>query len=524
MNKKTAELIVSQNSHGYCDVDVYIRDGEAEWLYQVSKDLESGDITQAGPRYAATKDDDFDDRRLRPIPDEVAVAMSAVYQEAVDLINKTIASAKTSEEQPALGWIQAHDDAAAQEGWNIFDCDGSANDRWQLCRIDDVDAFQEAAGFKPPQLASDDDAFLIVANGTQPHHQAARDFLKAHNMKEFTAVMAFDGKALRGEVGKHDWCIGKGSEDGYPVFVDDRQLSYRPTLDTARELAFSIIADLQADGDYRLNDRPAGFNPPKRKQAETQQCTSQNAMAYYVWTDDGSCDNKTSDLTEARKWRDEFIQQGYLGSYITDSDNNIIEEREAPEWFTALQPEQWKQIVLRAGLDWNETMLNRWTEFTEKDQRKLCAAAEIVCRNLADTGGALSATIATDQSGAEWNSTIFLREHHSLQPSGRFITDKLGRKVAEMMQPGDSVSEQETYKRRLVGSFNALPTLFGVLLRADADGKLSNVLYAEGLSDAYEVVFKEALTAMGESGVAEMLQRYELEPSAINTFAEKTGE
>ena len=70
---------------------------------------------------------------------------------------------------------------------------------------------------------------------------------------------------LQGEVGKHDWCIGEGCEDGYPVFVDDRQLSYRATTELAQEYALSVIADLQADGDYRLNDRPSGFLPPKRK-------------------------------------------------------------------------------------------------------------------------------------------------------------------------------------------------------------------------------------------------------------------
>ena len=65
-----------------------------------------------------------------------------------------------------------------------------------------------------------------------------------------------------GEVGRHDWCIGAGCEDGYPVFVDDRQLSYRPTPKEAMAYALEIIARLDADGDYRLNDRPTGFLPP----------------------------------------------------------------------------------------------------------------------------------------------------------------------------------------------------------------------------------------------------------------------
>lgn len=64
------------------------------------------------------------------------------------------------------------------------------------------------------------------------------------------------------QVGKHDWCVGNQTEEGFLVFVDDRPVSYRPTLESARTLALEIIARCAADGDYRLNDKPAGFNPP----------------------------------------------------------------------------------------------------------------------------------------------------------------------------------------------------------------------------------------------------------------------
>lgn len=92
-------------------------------------------------------------------------------------------------------WSPAHDAAAAREGWNIWDSAGSANGRWQVQRIDDADAFEQATGFAPVQLKSDDQAFHIVANGTAEHHAAARAFLKAHNAVEYDAVMAFKGQA-----------------------------------------------------------------------------------------------------------------------------------------------------------------------------------------------------------------------------------------------------------------------------------------------------------------------------------------
>lgn len=74
------------------------------------------------------------------------------------------------------------------------------------------------------------------------------------------------GKRISGQIGRHDWAIGETCEDGVPVFVDDRQLSYRKDVGAAKAYAHEIIARLQADGDYRLNDRPAGFLPPSLPQ------------------------------------------------------------------------------------------------------------------------------------------------------------------------------------------------------------------------------------------------------------------
>lgn len=69
-------------------------------------------------------------------------------------------------------------------------------------------------------------------------------------------------KRSRGSVGIHDWCVGFRTEDGFAVFVDDRPVGYRKSLEEAKTHAMNMIARLQADGDYRLNDRPQGFCPP----------------------------------------------------------------------------------------------------------------------------------------------------------------------------------------------------------------------------------------------------------------------
>ncbi|CAB3753991.1 hypothetical protein [Paraburkholderia humisilvae] len=103
----------------------------------------------------------------------------------------------------------------------------------------------------------------------------------------------------------------------------------------------------------------------------------------------------------------------------------------------------------------------------------------------------------------------------ALFPSGRFITDGDHRKVAEMFQPGDSPLEMEMIKRRIVGSFNALPGLVGVLMRADKESALWQAISKEGIADSYAIALSEAVIALGDSGIAEVAHRYELDPDAI---------
>ena len=112
------------------------------------------------------------------------------YRKAADEIAKL-----TGQEQTARGfvsmnspdpeslipnWSQAHCEAAQKEGWDIFDTYGSDSGPWQLQRLDNVDD-----GADSTQLTTDNQAWSLVLEGSLPHHQAARDFIRVHNPMEY---------------------------------------------------------------------------------------------------------------------------------------------------------------------------------------------------------------------------------------------------------------------------------------------------------------------------------------------------
>ncbi|MBB5546585.1 hypothetical protein [Paraburkholderia fungorum] len=112
------------------------------------------------------------------------------------------------------------------------------------------------------------------------------------------------------------------------------------------------------------------------------------------------------------------------------------------------------------------------------------------------------------------------RDVSRIEQSGRFIVDDAGRKIAEMY-PGTSPDAKQAIKRRLVQSFNALPDLVGVLLRADKEGGLWQALYNEGITDSYDAALAASLNALGDDGIADVAARYELDPERIRA---KLGE
>jgi len=48
-------------------------------------------------------------------------------------------------------------------------------------------------------------------------------------------------------------------------------------------------------------------------------------MTYYVWHDEGCCDNSTDYLAQAREIRQQLLADGFSDAYITDSDHNVVD-------------------------------------------------------------------------------------------------------------------------------------------------------------------------------------------------------
>lgn len=77
--------------------------------------------------------------------------------------------------------------AAIKEGWDIFECFGSANGDWQIQRLDTPEDAEEFVGEVPPKI-SDREAWSKVMNGTDEHHVTAREFIQTANPMEYEAM------------------------------------------------------------------------------------------------------------------------------------------------------------------------------------------------------------------------------------------------------------------------------------------------------------------------------------------------
>jgi hypothetical protein len=88
-------------------------------------------------------------------------------------------------------WTAACVDAAQLEGWDLFDSCGDTR-QIRVERIDDTDELP--LGGK--HLSGDLEAWLIVREGTQPHHVVARAILCKYAPVEWALICAANATSL----------------------------------------------------------------------------------------------------------------------------------------------------------------------------------------------------------------------------------------------------------------------------------------------------------------------------------------
>lgn len=74
---------------------------------------------------------------------------------------------------------------AAAQGWCLFECAGC---NFQLQKLDCPDEWVDSSGVAPPEWDNDAIAWGIVYHGTDPMHEATREFLKQHAPTEWALI------------------------------------------------------------------------------------------------------------------------------------------------------------------------------------------------------------------------------------------------------------------------------------------------------------------------------------------------
>lgn len=77
-----------------------------------------------------------------------------------------------------LQWNKEFSELAYSEGWNFYYSQGSAYGDYQIQRNDEQGLLEQ-----------DEDAWKLVANGTEKHHELARQLIKNLNPQEYERVM-----------------------------------------------------------------------------------------------------------------------------------------------------------------------------------------------------------------------------------------------------------------------------------------------------------------------------------------------
>lgn len=82
-----ADIHFVQDGYGYRDIDVYVKDGAAEWLFRIYKDLGSGEIVRCEARFAETDKHQFSDEGAKAVPAHVIAEMEKVFEQVVGMLN-----------------------------------------------------------------------------------------------------------------------------------------------------------------------------------------------------------------------------------------------------------------------------------------------------------------------------------------------------------------------------------------------------------------------------------------------------
>jgi len=89
-------------------------------------------------------------------------------------------------------------------------------------------------------------------------------------------------------------------------------------------------AFLPADVENRLRPTPISIaqedTPPSSGRGAQGNTLRSTRMTYYVWHDEGCCDNSRDDLAQAREIKQQLLADGHSDAYITDSDHNVVDE------------------------------------------------------------------------------------------------------------------------------------------------------------------------------------------------------
>lgn len=91
---------------------------------------------------------------------------------------------------PEAQWTKGDSWAALNEGWDIFECDGSANGPYQICVLEEPYLIEEL-GYEDKKFPSDNEVWVRVRNlasAGSPLHLKALQFVRTENPKEYEAI------------------------------------------------------------------------------------------------------------------------------------------------------------------------------------------------------------------------------------------------------------------------------------------------------------------------------------------------